>query len=59
MQFLEQRNHKSFGILTRTVWSVVAGHVVIAIHRVHSLETYRAGSKPRQILVLSGLVCSV
>ena len=53
--------YKSFGILTSTVWSdsVVAGHVVISIHRVHSLEINRAGSIPRQILVLSGLVCSV
>ena len=29
MQCLE---HKSCGILTRTVWSVVVGHVVLAIH---------------------------
>ena len=36
MQFLE---YKLCGILTRTVWSVMAGHVVIAIHRVHGLET--------------------
>ena len=43
--------YKSFGILTSTVWSVVAGHVVIAIHRVHSLETNRAWSISRQILV--------
>ena len=45
-QFLE---YKSCGILTSTDWSVVAGHVVIAIHRGHSLKTNRAG----QILVLS------
>ena len=38
MQFIE---HKSCGILTRTVWSVVVGHVVLAIHIVHSLETNR------------------
>ena len=50
MQFLE---YKSCGILTRTVWSVVAGHVVIAIHRVHDLETNRAKPIYRQILVLS------
>ena len=37
MQFLE---HKSCGILTRTVWSVVVGHVVLAMHIVHSLGTY-------------------
>ena len=41
------------GILTRTVWSVVVGHVVLAIHIVHSLETNRAGPISRQILVLS------
>ena len=40
-------------ILTRTVWSVVVGHVVLAIHLVHSLETNRTGSMSRQILVLS------
>ena len=40
MQFLE---HKSCGILTRAVWSVVVGHVVLAIHRVPSLETKMAG----------------
>ena len=39
--------------MTSTVWSVVAGHVMIGIHRVHSLETNRAGPKSRQILVLS------
>ena len=50
LQFLE---HKSFGILTRTVWSVVVGHVVLAIHIVHSLETNRAGTISRQIIVLS------
>ena len=50
MPFLE---HKSCGILTRTVWSVVAGHVVLAIHKVHSLETNRAGPISRQIIVLS------
>ena len=33
MQCLE---HKSCGILTRTVWSVVVGHVVLAIHIVQS-----------------------
>ena len=52
MQFLE---HKSLniGILTRTVWSVVVGHVVLAIHIVHSLETNMAGPISRQIIVLS------
>ena len=54
MQFLE---YKSCGILTRTVWSVVVGHLVLAIHIVHSLETNRAGpgARPisRQIIVLS------
>ena len=50
MQFLE---HKSCGILTRTVWSVVVRHVVLAIHIVHSLETNGAGPISRQILVLS------
>ena len=50
MQFLE---HKSCGILTRTVWSIVVGHVVLAIHIVHSLETNRVGPIPRQILVVS------
>ena len=45
--------YKSYGILTRTVWSVVVSHVVLAIHIVHSLETNRAGSISRQILVLS------
>ena len=51
MQFLE---HKSCGILTRTVWSVVVGHVlVLAKHIVHSLETFRAGPLSRHIIVLS------
>ena len=50
MQFPE---HKSCGILTRTVWSVVVGHVVLAIHIVHNLETNRARSISGQILVLS------
>ena len=50
MQFLE---HKSCGTLTRTVWSVVVSHVVLAIHIVHSLETNRAGPIFRQIIVLS------
>ena len=50
VQFLE---HKSCGILTRTVWSVVVGHAMLAIHIVHSLETYRAGTISRQIIVLS------
>ena len=50
MQFLE---HKLCGILTRTVWSVVVGHVVLAIHIVNSLETNRVGPISRQILVLS------
>ena len=45
--------YKSCEILTRTVWSVVVGHVVLAIHIVHSLETNRAGPISRQILVLS------
>ena len=45
--------YKSCGILTSTVWSVVVGHVVLAIHRLHSLETNRAGQISRQILVLS------
>ena len=50
MQFLE---HNSCGILTRTVWSVVVGHVVLAIHIVRNLETNRVGPISRQILVLS------
>ena len=50
MQFLE---HKSFGILTRIVWSVVVCHVVLAIHIVYNLETNRAGPISRQIMVLS------
>ena len=45
--------YKSCGILTRTVWSVVVGHVVLAIHIVHSLENSRAGPISSQILVLS------
>ena len=45
--------YKSCGILTRTVWSVVVGHVVLTIHIVHSLETNRTGPISRQILVLS------
>ena len=52
MQFLEHRI-KSCGIFTRTVWSVVFGHVVLAIHIVHSLENNRAGPLSSQILVLS------
>ena len=50
---------QSCGILISTAWSVVAGHmhVVRAIHRFHSLETNRAGSLSRQILVLSELDC--
>ena len=39
--------------IDQTVWSVVVGHVVLAIHTVHSLETNKAGSISRQILVLS------
>ena len=50
MQFID---HKSCGILTRTVWSVVVGHVALAIHRFHSLETNRVGPIYRQIIVLS------
>ena len=50
LQFLE---HKSCGILTRTVWTVVVGHVVLAIHILHSLESNRAGLISRQIIVLS------
>ena len=50
MPFLE---HKSCGILTGTVWSVMVGHVVLAIHIVHSLETDRDGPISRQITVLS------
>ena len=50
MQFLE---YKSCGILASTVWSVVAGHVVIAIHIIHILETKRAGPISRQMLVSS------
>ena len=50
MPFLE---HKSCGILTRRVWSVVVGNVVLATHIVHSLETNRAEPISRQILVLS------
>ena len=45
--------YKSNGILTRTVLSVVVGHVVLGIHIFHSLETNRAGLISRQILVLS------
>ena len=45
--------YKSSGILTRTVWSVVVGHVVLAIHIAHSLETNRAGPISKQILVFS------
>ena len=45
--------YKSCGILTRTVGSVVVGHVVLAIHIVHSLETNRAGPLSSQTLVLS------
>ena len=56
MQFLE---YKSCGILTRTIWSVVIGHVVLAKHIVHSLKTDRvwpgAGPISRQIIVLSHL----
>ena len=36
----------------------MAGHVVIAIHRVHSLETNRAEPICRQSLVLSELIYS-
>ena len=55
MQFLEHRDkeYKSCGILTRTVWSVVVGHVVLAINIVHSLEINRTGSISKQIVVLS------
>ena len=35
------------------IWSVEAGDVMIAVHRVHSLEANRAGPISRQILVLS------
>ena len=50
MQFLE---HKLCGLLTRLVRSVVVGHVVLAIHIVHSLENNRAGTIFSQIIVLS------
>ena len=50
MQFLEL---KSCGIWTRIVWSGVVGHVVLAIHIVHSLETDRTGAISRQTIVLS------
>ena len=50
MQF---REHKSCGILTRTVWPVVVGHAMLAIRIGHSLETNRAGPISRQIVVLS------
>ena len=40
--------YKACGKLTSTVWSVVAGLVVIAIHIVHSLETNRAWLISRQ-----------
>ena len=51
MQFLE---HKLCGILTRTVWSGVVGHVVLAIPILQRLETNRAGGPiSRRILVLS------
>ena len=46
-------SYKSCGILARTVWSVVIGHVVLAIQIAHSLETNRAGSLSSQIVVLS------
>ena len=55
----ENIEYKSCGILTSIVWSVVAGHVMITIHRVHNFETNRTGPVSRQILVLSGLDCSV
>ena len=45
--------YKSCGLLTRTVWSVVACHVGLAIYIVHSLETNRTGPISRQILVSS------
>ena len=50
----QSKEYKSCGILTRTVWSVVVGHVVLAINIAHSLETNRAVPIPRQILVSSG-----
>ena len=46
--------YKSCGILTRTVWSVAVGHLVLAIHIVHSLENNRVGPISRLILALSG-----
>ena len=45
-----QTNNQTCGILTS---SVVAGHVMIAIYRAHSLETNRAGPLSRKISVLS------
>ena len=50
---MQCQEHKSCGILTRTVCSVVVGHVVLAIHTVHSLEHNRAEPISRQIIVLS------
>ena len=48
-------------MLTSKVWSDMAGHVVIAIHRVYSLETNRVGPIPRQNLSLIrvGLQCVI
>ena len=50
---LHDLEYKSCGILTRTVLSVMVGHVVLALHIVHSLETNRAWSISRQHLFLS------
>ena len=52
MQFLEHR------VQPCVVCSVVAGHVMIAIHRVHNLETNRAGPISSQILVISEHILS-
>ena len=48
----QNKEYKSCGILTRTVWSVVVGHVVLALHIVHSLETNRAGQIQANLSVI-------
>ena len=45
--------YKSCGILTKIVLSVAVGHLVLAIHIVHSLENSKAGPISRQILAFS------
>ena len=55
MQFLEHRIKVIWNIdqTSRPVWSVMVGHVVLAIRIVHSLDTNSTGPISRQILVLS------